>query len=149
MTFTSQRISQIWYPSNGIHGKKGIVLGAYQFFDPTGFFDRMTPDERIEYAAKCGEKIHPGYSDYIESGVSVILETHESHDGLWHAMDRGIARALLQTACSRPAGGRHYMIGDQISYHASWQEGAMASAEYALLDLDQRVRAASSISRKG
>jgi hypothetical protein len=41
------------------------------------------------------------------------------------------------------------MIGDQISYHPSWQEGAMASAEYALLDLDQRVRAATSISRKG
>ncbi|MCH8336136.1 MAG: hypothetical protein IIC61_09635, partial [Proteobacteria bacterium] len=45
--------------------------------------------------------------------------------------------------------GRHYMIGDQISYHTSWQEGAFASAEVALLDLDQRVRAASSTSRKG
>jgi hypothetical protein len=38
------------------------------------------------------------------------------------------------------------MIGDRISYHSSWQEGALASAEYALLDLDKRMRAASSIS---
>ena len=38
--------------------------------------------------------------------------------------------------------GRHYMVGDQISYHSSWQEGAFASAEFALQDLDQRVRAA-------
>jgi len=49
----------------------------------------------------------------------------------------------------QPAGGRHYMIGDQISYHPSWMEGAMASAEYALLDLDKRVRAGSGQSRKG
>jgi monoamine oxidase len=33
------------------------------------------------------------------------------------------------------------MVGDQISYHSSWQEGAFASAEYALQDLDKRMRA--------
>jgi monoamine oxidase len=44
--------------------------------------------------------------------------------------------------------GRHYMIGDQISYHPTWQEGAFASAEYAILDFDQRVRAAAAVSRK-
>jgi hypothetical protein len=33
------------------------------------------------------------------------------------------------------------MVVDQISYHSSWQEGAFASAEFALQDLDQRVRA--------
>jgi monoamine oxidase len=148
MTNTSQRISQIWYPSNGIHGKKGIVLGAYQFYDPSGFFDRMTPEERIEYAAKCGDKIHEGYSDYIESGVSVIWRRMNHMMGCgaqWSEESRERYYKLLQ----QPAGGRHYMIGDQISYHASWMEGALASAEYALLDLDKRVRAAASISMKG
>ena len=37
--------------------------------------------------------------------------------------------------------GRHYMVGDQISYHSSWQEGAFSSAEFALQHLDRRVRA--------
>jgi hypothetical protein len=32
------------------------------------------------------------------------------------------------------------MVGDQISYHSSWQEGAFASAEFALQHLDRRVR---------
>ncbi len=148
MTDTNQRISQIWYPSNGIHGKKGIVLGAYQFYDPSGFFDRMTPEERIEYAAKCGTKIHEGYSDYIESGVSVVwrrMNHMMGCGGQWSLKARERYYKLLQ----QPAGGRHYMIGDQISYHPSWQEGAMASAEFALLDLDKRVRAATSISMKG
>jgi monoamine oxidase len=116
--------------------------------DPTGFFDRMTPEERIEYAAKCGNKIHKGYSDYIESGVSVVWRRMNHMMGCgaqWTDEVRARYYKLLQ----QPAGGRHYMIGDQISYHASWQEGALASAEYALLDLDKRVRAAASISMKG
>jgi len=148
MTNTNQRISQIWYPSNGIHGKKGVVLGAYQFMDTTGFFDRMSPEERIAYAAKCGDKIHEGYSDYIESGVSVVWRRMNHQMGCgshWGTDVRDQYYKMLQ----QPAGGRHYMVGDQISYHASWMEGALASAEYALLDLDKRVRAASSISMKG
>ena len=52
-------------------------------------------------------------------------------------------RDKYYTLLQQPAAGRHYMIGDQISYHSSWQEGAFASAEYALLDLDRRVRAES------
>ena len=48
----------------------------------------------------------------------------------------------------QPAGGRHYMIGDQISYHTSWTEGAFGSVEYALLDMDKRVRAEAGESRE-
>jgi hypothetical protein len=40
------------------------------------------------------------------------------------------------------------MIGDQISYHSSWQEGALGSAEFALLELDRRVRAESGQGRE-
>ncbi len=148
MTDTSQRIGQIWYPSTGIHSQKGVVLGAYRFFDPSGFFERLTPKERIDYAAKCGDKIHPGYSDYIESGVSVAW-TRMNHmmgcGAQWSTESRERYYSMLQ----QPAGGRHYMIGDQISYHPSWQEGAFGSAEVALLDLDKRVRAASSTTANG
>ena len=35
--------------------------------------------------------------------------------------------------------GRHFMIGDQISYHPGWQEGALASAENALSIFSQQV----------
>lgn len=141
ITNTSQRINQIWYPSHGIHGKKGVVLGAYAFFNQSKFFERMTPDERIAFAGQAGDKIHEGYSGYIEAGVSVPWGRMNHMMGCganWTDEHREQYFALLQ----QPAGGRHYMIGDQISYHSSWQEGAFGSAEYALLDLDKRVRAA-------
>ncbi len=147
ITSTNQKINQIWYPSHGIHGKKGVVLGAYAFWDQSKFFERMTPDERLEFAANCGDKIHPGYSDYIEAGVSIPWGRMNHMMGCgtsWSPDARDRYYKMLQQP-----DGRHYMIGDQISYHSSWQEGAFASAEVALLDLDQRVRAASSTSRKG
>ena len=148
ITNTSQRINQIWYPSHGIHGKKGVLLGAYAFYDQSKFFERMTPQERIAYAGKCGDKIHAGYSDYIEAGVSVPWGRMNHMMGCgtrWTDEGRQQYYSLLQ----QPAAGRHYMIGDQISYHSSWQEGAFASAEVALIDLDARVRAESGGSRKG
>ena len=147
MTDTNQPIGQIWYPSHGIHGKKGIVLGAYRFYDPSRFFDRMTPEERIAYAAKCGDKIHAGYSGYIEAGNSVVW-TRMNHMMGCGSQLSAEAREQYYELLQQPAGGRHYMIGDQISYHSSWQEGALASSEYALLDLDQRVRAESGETRK-
>jgi monoamine oxidase len=36
--------------------------------------------------------------------------------------------------------GRHYLIGDQLSYHSGWQEGAIHSAYHAIADIDKRER---------
>lgn len=147
-TSSTQPIRTIWYPSHGIHGEKGVVLGAYVTFDQAKIWARMSPEERIRFAAECGDKIHEGYSSYIEAGVSVPWGRMNHMMGCgtrWTAEVRDKYYTLLQ----QPAGGRHYMIGDQISYHSSWQEGALASAEYALLDLDTRVRAESTQSGVG
>jgi monoamine oxidase len=32
------------------------------------------------------------------------------------------------------------LIGDQLSYHSGWQEGAIHSAFHAIADIDKRVR---------
>ena len=147
MTNTTQRINQIWYPSHGINQKKGVVLGAYAFRGQSNFFERMTPEARLKYAADCGDKIHEGYSSYIEAGVSVPWGRMNHMMGCGAGMsdeDRGRFFPILQ----KPD-GRHYMIGDQISYHSSWQEGAFASAENALLEFDKRVRAEATVSQAG
>lgn len=146
ITNTSQRINQIWYPSHGIHGQKGVVLGAYAFWNQSEFFERMSPAERLQFAADAGDKIHEGYSGYIEAGVSVPWGRMNHMMGCGARMsedDYETKFPLLQ----KPD-GRHYMIGDQISFHSSWQEGAFASAENALLEFDDRVRA-ESVTRAG
>src|SRR5690606_5500241 len=62
ISWTSQPIEQIWYPTHGIHAQKGVMLGAYTFREEHGrFFERLSPQERIKAAIAQGEKIHPEY----------------------------------------------------------------------------------------
>lgn len=145
ITSTGQEINEIWYPSHGIFKPKGIVLGAYLFgFSrrpniPANFFERMSPQERLKFAAEQGDNIHPGYSSYIENGVSVPWARMNHMMGCGSGWSDEV-RDQYYSRLQKPE-GRHYMVGDQISYHSSWQEGAFASAEFALQDLDKRVRA--------
>ena len=141
ISWTSQDITQIWYPPHGIHGEKGVILGAYVFDDPIGArLARLSPAQRIDLALSQGERIHPQYRRFVGRGVSVA----------WHRMNHmlGCSAVWSESALrnhferlQKPA-GRHYMIGDQISYHPGWQEGAIQSAYHALRDIDWREREA-------
>ncbi|MGB5245917.1 MAG: FAD-dependent oxidoreductase [Woeseia sp.] len=142
ISFTSQSINQIWYPSHGIFEKKGVVLGCYSFGpDQSNVFERMTPAERIREAGRQGDKLHKGYSDYIETGISVPWGRINHMMGCGNNIDREDPDRDSKFKKIQAPVGNHYMIGDQISYHSSWQEGAFASAMNAVADLDQRVRA--------
>ena len=142
ISYTSQPINQIWYPSHGIFEKKGVVLGCYSFGpDQSNVFERMTPAERIREAGRQGDKLHPGYSDYIETGISVPWGRMNHMMGCGNSFSREGPDDQFRLV--QAPEGNHYMIGDQISYHSSWQEGAFASAMYAVQHLDERVRAAS------
>ena len=139
ISWTMQDITQIWYPSHGIHKRKGVILGAYTFNGIVGDrWARMSPQERLAFAVRQGEKIHPGYGNYVEHGVSVC----------WHRMNHmlGCAAAWNESLYTQwfkklqePA-GHHYLVGDQVSDLPSWQEGAVHSAFYAIADIDRRVR---------
>ena len=139
ISWTMQDITQLWYPAHGIHSDKGVMLGAYTFGDDVGEkFARMSPVQRIEAAIQQGEKLHPGYRTYVENGVSIP----------WHRMNHMLGcsarwdedtRARCFKRLQAPV-GNHYLMGDQLSYHSGWQEGAIHSAYHAIADIDRRVR---------
>ena len=139
ISWTMQDITQMWYPAHGIHRDKGVMLGAYTFGDETGEkFARMTPAQRIELAIQQGEKLHPDYRNYVESGVSIPWHRMNHMLGCSARWDDSV-RAQWFSRLQAPVGG-HYLIGDQLSYHSGWQEGAIHSAYYAIADIDRRVR---------
>jgi len=141
ISYTSQDINQIWYPSHGIFKQKGVVLAAYAFGpEQSNRFERLSTADRIRAAARMGEKLHPGYTDYIDTGISVPWGRMNHMMGCGNSF-RGVDDAETKFKMIQAPAGRHYMIGDQISFHSSWQEGAFASATNALQDLDRRVRA--------
>ena len=132
---------QIWYPPHGIHSGTGVILGAYAFEDEPGTrLTRMSPSERIEAALTQGEKVHPDYRRHVGRGVSVA----------WYRMNHVLGCSTRWTdeamrdhfATLQSPAGRHYMVGDQISHHPGWQEGAIQSAYHALRDIDRREREA-------
>lgn len=127
-SWTGQDITQIMYPSHGYQKSKGVVIGGYIFSGKIN--DKvmaMTAEQRLTMATLQGEKVHPGYASYIESGVSVA----------WYRMKHSMgctARAVSQEDLNvlKAPQGRHCLIGDQVTHHSGWQESAVLSAHHAL-----------------
>jgi monoamine oxidase len=142
ISWTAQDIMQLWYPSHGLQGNKGVVLGAYTWDDDVAErLTRLPHAARLELAMRQAEKLHPGYASYVESGVSVPWSRMNHVEGcaaIWSDEFRERCFSLLQ----KPVGG-HYLIGDQMSCQAGWQEGAIQAAFYAIADIDRRERAKS------
>lgn len=134
ISWTGQDITQIIYPSEGFGKPKGIVVGAYMLSGEIN--DRwmnLAAEERIRRAVEQGEKLHPGYADHFENGVSVA----------WHRMNHHLGCTAVQTDAVTADGlrrpfGRHYLIGDQVANYAGWQESAMLTAIAALNDISRR-----------
>lgn len=148
ISWTDQDILQIWYPPHGINRKKGIVIGAYIFGlgpSPDGVdigdkWSRMKLGERLKNAIIAGEKIHPGYGQMMEKGLSVAWNKVPHMFGCafdWEEEDRKTHYVRLQ----KPE-KRHYMVGDQMSYLPGWQEGAIRSAHAVIEDIHKRTTAA-------
>lgn len=136
ISYTADQVAQIWYPSHDIHAPKGVILGAYTWNPKaSAAFEAMTPAERLIAGAKSGEKIHPGYSKYIENGISIPWARMNHQMGCGIRMSHEDRETYFE-ALQKPE-GRHFMIGDQISHHSGWQEGALASSEQALNQLNK------------
>lgn len=137
ISWTSQDIGQIQYPSHGFHGEKGIVIGGYYLMqEPSDRFHVMSAPQRVEAAIRQGMKLHPEYASQVENGVSVA----------WYRMNHMLGCSARDTDAEtlnilRQPEGRHYLIGDQVSAHAGWQEAAILAAHHALNRISEREAA--------
>jgi monoamine oxidase len=139
ISWTSDPIQQILYPSGTLQGRKGVIVGAYIFRQDEALrFTAMTHAERAAEAIASGEKLHPGYADHLETSVSVAWRNMNHHLGCASHVAGPESEDVLKTL-STPV-GRHILMGDQTSHHSGWQEGAIGSAHAALTTLDGLVR---------
>ena len=137
-------VVQIWYPSNGYHRRKGIILGAY-IFGVRGFeqdtalrFADMSPPQRLTEAIKAGERIHRGYGSKVEAGVSRAWSNVRYQLGSWP--DFGIAPLRdLREADGTVSDGDVYFAGDLTSNLSGWQEGAALAAMATVRAIQRRA----------
>ena len=140
ISWTTRDITQVWYPSAGIHQRKGILVGAYIWSDDLGQkFAAMSPAARIEAALADGERLHPGYHRDLTKGVSVAWKNIPFSGSAWAEWSSD-ARAAHYAPLLR-GDGPFLFAGEHMSYINGWQEGAVRSAHYSLKQIADRMPA--------
>lgn len=131
ISYTTDPITQIWYPSWGYFRQKGILTGAYNYDQDAIRYGQMPLQQRLTEAMKGATKLHPNFASQvpIELGLSIAWQNVPWQLGGWAddwSCDTEIPPVLL-----RPE-GRFWVAGDQVSYLSGWQEGAVRSAHHAI-----------------
>ena len=134
-------IGSMSLPSTGWMGRKGVILGYYQFGSNAAKVSALSPMERRALAAAAGEKAFPGrYASNIDSSFSAAWHLIEHNLGGW-AQWSDEARASSYPILCEPD-GRLYLAGEHMSYLPGWQAGGIESAWQQIGKLHARVHAA-------
>lgn len=124
ISWTTQNITQIWYPNAGFGRPDGILVGTYIFDGPAGTnFANQSPQQRIDTAITEGSNIHPEMLAEAMHGISVAWPKVPFQLGAWGTS----SPATLLTA-----DGDIFFAGEHLSILQGWQEGAILSAYHAI-----------------
>ena len=142
ISWTTDVITQIWYPSTGYLSRKGTLTGAYMY----GAAGRRssTPGRSpsgCRSPRSRASKLHPGYCDVRRARRGHRLEQHgvRAH-GLGRRGRSGVRRERAR--CWPQPQGRFHMAGDQVTWWSGWQEGAILSAWEAVKSIDRHDESA-------
>lgn len=136
ISYTDQEISQISYPSTGyMSDGPAVLLGGYTWRGAESFkFNAMQPEERIEWALRMGEKIHPQYRDEYKTGVTVTW-----HKVPWVLGCSAVWEDRTHYEDAVAIDNRVVCAGEHLSYLPAWQEGAILSSLDAIGRLHTKI----------
>ena len=140
ISWTTDDITQIWYPSHGYLSRKGTLTGAYMYGAAAEEFNARPIAERLRIAREQGDKLHDGYSKSVEHGLAIGWNRMEFARMGW-ANEGDPAFAEPARTLAQPQ-GRFHMAGDQLTFWSGWQEGAILSALAAVDWIDRQPRPA-------
>jgi monoamine oxidase len=138
ISWTTDTIDQIWYPSFGYLSPKGTLTGAYMRGKTAIAFNQKPVAERLAIAREQGERLHPGYAKYVEHGVAIGWDNMEFARGGWVNEDDDHFGANSRILAEPQ--GRFHMAGDQLTFVSGWQEGAILAAHHAVTGIHQQAQ---------
>lgn len=138
ISWTSDTIDQIWYPSDGYLGAKGVLTGGYMRARQAIAFNAKPVAERLHIAREQGERLHPGFAKYVEHGIAIGWDRMEFAHSAW-ANEEDAQFGANSAVLAQPQ-GRVHVAGDQITYLSGWQEGAIVAAWHAVTAIDRHTR---------
>lgn len=141
ISYTTDNITQMWYPSWDYFGKKGILTGAYNYDADAEKMASLGLRQRLELAMKGGQRLHPEFAREvpIDLGLSIAWKNVPYQLGGW-ADDWTCANTEGDSPYHQllKPDGRFYVAGDQVSYLSGWQEGAVRSAHHVIEGISGR-----------
>jgi monoamine oxidase len=140
ISWTTQDITQIWYPSTNLHGRDGILLGAYPWnHELSQRFAAQPPAERLRRAIEQGTKLHPQYPVEVAHGISVAWSKVPFSYGAWCEWSEENKRNAYPVLLEPD--GPLFLAGEHLSNVPAWQEGAILSAHQAVAAIAQHAAA--------
>ncbi|NGO44653.1 flavin monoamine oxidase family protein [Streptomyces ureilyticus] len=139
ITPTDTDLATIWYPSYGYQGRRGTLIGYYNFGDNAVAYSDLPHAERLKRAVSRGVKIHGDkYRTELDHSFSVAWHRTPHIEGGWVGWpsQTGPEYRLL----NQPA-GHVYFAGDWLSHVIAWQHGAFTSARKVVTGIHERVMA--------
>jgi monoamine oxidase len=141
LAWTDRPNENIFYPSNGWHSDKGVLVTAYASGwtgpDHPAQFAAMSHEERVRVCRASVEALHPGKSRLLDRPVTVSWSLTPWSEGVgpigpaFSAGPLGGARTPAYEELLRPEGPIVF-AGEHLSYVPFWQEGAALSAHAAM-----------------
>jgi monoamine oxidase len=126
------------------------MLSAYNFGGGMQL-TQLSQQERLEAALAQGEKIHPDYRQHVEKGMTIGWHRMNHMLGCaarWGRSAGGLTKEEEQMMHTLQSGvaSRHYLVGDQVTLHAGWQESAIISAHRAVSAISEAVNSTQAVS---
>jgi len=137
ISWTTDTIRQIWYPSSNFLARKGTLTGAYMYGKIAEAFNARPVEERLRIAREEGERLHEGFGKFVEHGIAIGWDRME-HFGFAWADETDPAFPAHAETLATPQ-GRFHQAGDQITFWSGWQEGAIISAWEAVRSIDRQA----------
>lgn len=134
ISWTEHPITQIWYPSEAYHDRKGVLTGAYNFSENAAKSGSWSVDKRLDQARAGAALFSKEFAAGLEHGVAIAWQNMAHIKGGWAQWKyvknnvHHYNRIIQGTGVDGAKNPSFFIVGDQVSSLPGWQEGALASA---------------------
>jgi len=138
--------SLIWYPSNGLHTERGMLLACYGSGPGAKAFADLPMETQIAAARAAVGRVHPGHEGDLAKPVVVNWSKIPHNLGPWpdwegHGGQEGHMDMPAYRLLNQPDGPFHF-TGAHLSQMPGWQEGAVLSAHRTIKALAAQTKSA-------
>jgi monoamine oxidase len=137
ITHTNNELTQIFYPSYDYLGKKGILIGYYNFNDKAKRTGDLSYAEREKLALEKGRLVHPQYDQEFEKSFSVSWHKTKYNLGGWAEYNTETRKTQYPVLLKPDK--QVYFAGEHLTYLNAWMAGAFESARSVVTAVHARI----------